>query len=200
LLHSASQREGGVMPALSTAARKLSDAISRLTGANITPAQAAFLAAAAALLLWASMGGALPWGGGGGGDSAYGSRSSSSYSDRHSHSRRRTSEGSGYGGGYGGGGGNGGGGYGGGYGDGGGYLGFGSGVDFSFLLGVGMLGSYVWRLGGGGRPGGWTVGNFVRGVQNLDFFQMMMLMNLVQNVLGGRRRGMPGGFGRRMYY
>ena len=96
-------------------------------------------------------------------------------------------------------------GYGDGYGDGGGFLGLGSGVDLSFLLGAGMLASMVYRLGGGGRPGGWSVGNFIHGVQNLDFFQMMMFVNLIQNVLGGGRRrgmGMPyGGFGRRgMYY
>ena len=84
-------------------------------------------------------------------------------------------------------------------------------MDLSFLIGAGMLGSMVWRLGGGGRPGGWSVGNFIHGLQNMDFFQMMMFLNLVQNVLGGGRRrgggygggyGMPGmGFGRRgMYY
>ena len=106
----------------------------------------------------------------------------------------------------------GGGGYGGGgYGDdgyGGGYSGLGSQWDLGFMLSAGMLGMYVWNLGGGGRPGGWSVGNVVHRVQNMDFFQLMMLMNMVQNVLGGRRRGygggygrgFGGGFGRRMYY
>ena len=124
------------------------------------------------------------------------------------------SGGSGYGGGrYGSGSGSGygGGGYGGGYGSGygggggGGLFGLGSGVDFSFLFGLAMLGSYVYRLGGGGRPEGWTVGQFVHSVRNMDFFSMMMFMNLIQNVLGGGRRrgygGFGGGFGgRRMYF
>ena len=72
------------------------------------------------------------------------------------------------------------------------------------LLGAAMLASMVYRLGGGGRPEGWSVGQFVHGVRNLDFFQMMMFVNLIQQVLGGRRGGgYGGGFGggrRRMFY
>ena len=108
----------------------------------------------------------------GGGSGSYGRRGYSSSSSR------------GYGGG--------------GYGDGGyggGYSGLGSQWDLG-SAGAGMLGMYVWNLGGGGRPGGWSVGNVVHRVQNMDFFQLMMLMNMVQNVLGGRRhvrRGFGGG-------
>ena len=92
------------------------------------------------------------------------------------------------------------GGYGGYGGDSGGFLGLGSGVDLSFMIGAAMLGSYVWRLGGGGRPDGWSVGQFINSVRNMDMFQMMMFLNLVQNVLGGRRRGGYGGYGRRGMY
>ena len=70
------------------------------------------------------------------------------------------------------------------------------------MLGAGMLGNMVYRLGGGGRPEGWSVGRFFHGVQNMDMWQMMMFVNLIQQVMGGgRRRGFGGGFGRRgMFY
>jgi hypothetical protein len=90
--------------------------------------------------------------------------------------------------------------------DSGSYSGLGSGVDLSFLLGVGMLGLTVWNMGGGGRPDGWSLGTLTHKLQNMDLWQMMMLFNLLQQVIGGgRRRGGGGfgggGFGRRpMYY
>jgi len=89
--------------------------------------------------------------------------------------------------------------------DSGSYSGLGAGVDLSFLLGAGMLGLTVWNMGGGGRPEGWSLGALTHRLQNLDLWQMMMLFNLVQQVLGGgRRRGGYGGFGgfgrRPMYY
>jgi len=198
--HSASKRHGGMLPAGRKFATWLSDKASALTGARITPAQAAFLLVACGVMLWWQMIGFSAGGSGAAsGDSAgYGGHTSS-------HDRRRTSQkryehensrgrydaagtrrryessyGSDYGSGYGSGG------------AGGGFLGLGSGFDLSFMLGAGMLGSMVYRLGGGGRPGGWSIGQFIHGVRNMDFFQMMMFMNLVQQVLGGgrRRRGM----------
>ena len=177
LLMNGARQHGGLGPAVGSLTRSLADGFNRVTGARITPAQAVFLAVVCSVLLWRALGGNLSY------NSGYGSRG------------RRTSSrgyGSDYGYGYGGGG--------------GGMLGLGNGVDFSFMIGAAMLGNMVWRLGGGGRPGGWTVGNFVRNFQNLDFFQMMMFINLVQQVLGGGRRrgyggyGGYGGFGRRMYY
>ena len=206
LFANAAKQQGGPTRAIRSVTRSLADGIGRVTGAHMTPAQASFLVIAAAVLLWRWLGGtlALPGSGGGGqGGSWLGGgdgsgRSSSSSRGGTTHGRRTSYGGYGERGGYGGGG------YGGGYGDngGGGWLGFGSGVDLSFMLGAAMLGSMVYRLGGGGRPGGWSVGTFIRGVQNLDIFQMMMFINLIQQVLGGgRRRGYGGGgFGRRMYY
>ena len=192
LLHSASQQEGGIKLAAQNFARRLADLIARVTGARVTSAQAVFLLVAIALLLWRFMGGSLS-SGGSASSSGWSSSRSSYGSSSYDHRRRAYDRGGGYDGGYGD--------YGGG---GGGFLGLGAGVDLSFLLGAAMLGNMVYRLGGGGRPGGWTIGNFIRGVQNMDFFQLMMFVNLVQNVLGGGRRrgyGGYGGFGRRgMYY
>ena len=76
------------------------------------------------------------------------------------------------------------------------------GWDMSYMIGVAMLGAFVWQLGGGRDPDGWSAGKLWRRVQNLDFFQLLMLSNLLQQVLGGgRRRGYGGGFGRRsMFY
>ena len=178
---SAVRREGGARGAARAVAQRVAELSLRV---GLTPAQFGFLLIAAAVLVWNL------WLRGGssssyGGSSSYGRRGYSSSSSR------------GYGGG--------------GYGDdgyGGGYSGLGSQWDLGFMLSAGMLGMYVWNLGGGGRPGGWSVGNVVHRVQNMDFFQLMMLMNMVQNVLGGRRRGygggygrgFGGGFGRRMYY
>jgi len=195
LIHAQAKRDGGLWPAVGAFLGRVADAVGRATGMAMSPAQAAFLVlAGAAVLWWQLVGFGAP-----ARHDAYSSTESSS------RSRRRASSEHG-GGGYGGGG-YGGGSYGGeGYfgGGGGGFLGLGSGVDLSFMLGAAMLGSYVYRLGGGGRPGGWSLGQFINGVRNLDIFQMMMLMNLVQQVLGGGRRrgyGGYGGFGRRgMYY
>ena len=89
----------------------------------------------------------------------------------------------------------------GGYDQGSSYSGMGSGVDLSFLIGVSMLGMTVWNMGGGGRPEGWSLGQLMHRLQNMDLWQMMMLYNLVQQVLGGgRRHGYGGGFGRRRMY
>lgn len=79
----------------------------------------------------------------------------------------------------------------------------GSGWDLSFMISAGMLGSMIWRFGGGGQPGGWSLNQFWHKVRNMDMFQMMMLLNLVQSVFGGGRRGGMGGmggFGRRGRY
>lgn len=182
LLMSAARQPGGVRVALGSFAGSIAGAFERVTGTRITPAQAGFLVVVSAILIWKlALGGSF-------GASRSSSGSGGYFGGSGGNNRRRTSGHDDYGGG------------------GGGMLGFGSGVDLSFLIGAGMLGSMVYRLGGGGRPGGWTVGNFVRGVQNMDMFQLMMFVNLVQQVLGGgRRRGGYGGYGggfggRRMYY
>ena len=39
------------------------------------------------------------------------------------------------------------------------------------VLGAMMLGSMVWRLGGGSRPEGWSLGQFFHSVQNMDMWQ-----------------------------
>jgi len=221
LAHSAAQREGGVLPAGRMLVRRATDGLQRLTGRPASPAQAALvLAALALLILWCvllrctsqcpvgphthrrhdacrvhalvryvlpSWSGADDAGFGGGGSS----------------SGRGYSGGSGHGGrgGYGSYGGRGGS-YGrSGYDQGSSYSGMGSGVDLSFLFGVFMLGMTVWNMGGGGRPEGWSLGQLMHRLQNMDLWQMMMLYNLVQQVLGGgRRHGYGGGFGRRRMY
>lgn len=187
LMHGSARRNGGIGPAFQSLTNQVAGLVGRATGHRPTPTQTTvLLIACAALLWWWMVGGVLPVGSG-----------------RDGGSRRRTRSDTfggygygngGYGSGYGGGGGYGGSG-------GGGFLGLGSGVDLSFLIGAAMLGSYVWRLGGGGRPEGWSVGQFIHSVRNMDMFQMMMFLNLVQNVLGGRRRGY-GGYGMRrgMYF
>ena len=215
LTHSAARQQGGIGPAARALSRKVAGTISRLTGMDMTPTQAAVLLVAGVVVVYWQLVGfeSLGFGGAGsgGGNRRYGgsSGSSSSYSSSRDSYRQRSGRHGSSGGGYrddeGYGGGWGGGGWGGGGGGNGGFLGLGSGFDLSFMLGAAMLGSTVYRLGGGGRPEGWSVGQFIHGVRNLDIFQMMMLMNLVQQVLGGGRRrggyGGYGGFGRRgMYY
>ncbi len=49
-------------------------------------------------------------------------------------------------------------------------------------------------MGGGGGGGGWSFDRFWHSLSNIDFWQGLMLLNLVQRVLGG------GGRRRRMYY
>ena len=51
-----------------------------------------------------------------------------------------------------------------------------------YLLSVGLLCSFLWNLGGGGRPGGWGVGELWRRVQEMDFWQWLMLSNMIQQV------------------
>ena len=201
LTHSAARREGGLLPAGKMFANRAAAGLQRLTGKPTSTAQAVFVLAALALLVWYYwLGGSGLWSG---------RRASSSY----------RADGYGDAGGYGGGsrGARGGydtRGYGArgydsyGHGD-SSWSGYGSGVDLSFLLACGMLALTVWNMGGGGRPEGWSVGQLVHRLQNMDLWQMMMLFNLLQQVLGGGRRrggfggGMGGfgrGFGRRPMY
>lgn len=65
----------------------------------------------------------------------------------------------------------------------------GGGYSFYYLMSVMMLASYIRRMGS--TPNGWDLGQFWHSLQNIDFWQGMMLMNMVQRVLnggGGRRR------------
>eukprot|EP00041_Stephanoeca_diplocostata_P020913 m.478515 g.478515 ORF g.478515 m.478515 type:complete len:146 (-) comp21693_c0_seq2:496-933(-) len=80
-------------------------------------------------------------------------------------------------------------GYGGGYG--------GGGLNMYWLMSCAFLGSTVWRMGGGGRPEGWSVGQFWHSLSNIDIWRGMMLINLVTQVFGGGRGRGGGGFGRR---
>lgn len=79
------------------------------------------------------------------------------------------------------------------------YGGYGGGLDFYWYFGAAMLGSYIWRMGGGGRPGGWSFDQLWHSLSNMDLFQGMMFLNLVQRVLGGGRRGGMG-YRRPMYF
>ena len=188
--HSAARREGGLLPALRMCARRAQGGLERLTGWPASTAQAAFVLLALAALVWYMLAGTSlhggdagggAYGGGAYGGGAYGARSQGG-ARRYEQSRGSSSW------------------------DSGSYSGLGSGVDLSFLLGVGMLGLTVWNMGGGGRPDGWSLGTLTHKLQNMDLWQMMMLFNLLQQVIGGgRRRGGGGfgggGFGRRpMYY
>lgn len=186
LCHRQAQRHGGIGPAGRVITRTVAESVRRITGQQVTPAQATLLLIACTMVLlwWSGIYDSFvsSWRGG--------RRSSSWFGPPSSPSSRRRMDG-GPGGGY--------------YdGDGGsGFFGLGSGVDLSFMLGAMMLGSMVWRLGGGSRPEGWSLGQFFHSVQNMDMWQMMMFINLVQQVLGGGRRrgGMGyGGFGRRGMY
>lgn len=170
LCHGQAKRHGGVGSAARALTRLVSDGVGRLTGQQVTPTQAGFLVVACLLMLlwWSGAYDALVASAGYGGRRSGGSSwfGSSSSSSRGAHRRRASSsysdDGS-YGtGGYDGGGG------------GGGFLGLGSGVDLSFMLGAMMLASMVYRLGGGGRPEGWSLGHFFHSVQNMDMWQMMM--------------------------
>jgi hypothetical protein len=79
-----------------------------------------------------------------------------------------------------------------------------SSLDLGYMLSVGVLGTFAWNLGGGGTPVGWRWGELVRQVQGMNLWQLLMLSNLLQQVLGGGggRRGYGGmGYGRRrMFY
>ncbi len=182
--HTAVVREGGVAQAYRATSRSVSDLIYRITGQRLSSAQALFLLVATLFLIW------YLWlrdtssatGSAGGYSSSYSSsRPSSRRSSSHSSRARRASSHDTY--------------------DdedyyGGGYSGLGAGWDLSFLIGAMMLASMVYRMGSSG--GGWSVGQFVHSLRNMDMWQMMMFVNLVQQVLGGgRRRGMGyGGYGR----
>ena len=177
LVHSAAAKHGGIVPAAYFAADQAAEVLGRAIGVQLSPMQAGFFVVAAALLVWWQLIG-------------FGSAATTAGTGR----AGKSSSGSG---GYGSGGSSyGSGGYGSGgssYGSGGGGMfGFGSGFDLSFMLGAAMLANMVWRLGGGNTANGWSLGHFFHSVRNMDMFQMLMFMNLVQNVLGGgrRRRGM----------
>ena len=165
LVHSAAAKHGGIVPAAYFAADQAAEVLGRAIGVQLSPMQAGFFVVAAALLVWWQLIG-------------FGSAATTAGTGR----AGKSSSGSG---GYGSGGSS--------YGSGGGGMfGFGSGFDLSFMLGAAMLANMVWRLGGGNTANGWSLGHFFHSVRNMDMFQMLMFMNLVQNVLGGgrRRRGM----------
>lgn len=48
------------------------------------------------------------------------------------------------------------------------------------MISAAMLAMMVWQLGGGRGGEGWSVGELIRRVQNMDFWQMMMFANLLQ--------------------
>jgi len=163
LVHSAARREGGLAASARTLLGALARAVHRLSGHQMSLAQAAALLAAVAYIVWSV------WlrdaSGGAGRYEAYGQR-------------RGGYEYSSYG------------------------SGLGAGWDLSFMISAGMLATMVYQLGGGRN--GWSVGELVRRVQNMDFWQMMMFANLLQTVFGGGRRGGGyhgmGGFRRRGMY
>ena len=69
------------------------------------------------------------------------------------------------------------------------YGGGGGGYSFYYLMSVVMLFSYLRRMGT--TPYGWDINQFWHSLQNIDLWQGMMLLNMVQRVLnggGGRRR------------
>eukprot|EP00035_Acanthoeca_spectabilis_P031052 m.12299 g.12299 ORF g.12299 m.12299 type:complete len:296 (+) comp4530_c0_seq1:68-955(+) len=76
----------------------------------------------------------------------------------------------------------------------------GGGVDFFWIMGAMMLASMVYRMGGGGQPGGWNAGQLWHSLSNMNIWEGMMLLNLLQRVMGGGGRGYGGGFGRRRMY
>ena len=59
------------------------------------------------------------------------------------------------------------------------WSGHGSGWDLGYTISVLMLLAMLKQLGTG-PDGGWSVGQLVHRVQNMDFFQMMMFANLLQ--------------------
>lgn len=74
-------------------------------------------------------------------------------------------------------------------GGGGSYGGGGGGYSFYYLMSCVMLFSYLRRMGN--TPYGWDINQFWHSLQNIDLWQGMMLLNMVQRVLnggGGRRR------------
>ena len=184
------QREGGLSRAVKDTGTSAAGLIERVTGQQVTPAQALFLLVAIsgmAYYFWLAPSPHVSrpqdtFGG-------YGAQSSGSKT-----SGRRMGDSTPYG-------------ASGGYdsnadirGSAGGLFGALSSFDLSFLLSAGMLGSFVWNLGGGGSPEGWSAGQLVRRVQQMDIWQLLMLSNLVQQVVGGRGRrgyGGYGGYGRR---
>eukprot|EP00966_Prymnesium_polylepis_P085276 1974129-Prymnesium_polylepis.1 len=132
----------------------------------MSPAQAAVLLVAVAFLVykfWFASSGGSSYGESSHGGSSYGGSSygGSSYGgSSYGSSRRRASSHNDYD--YG-----------------GGYSGMGAGWDISFVISALMLATMVWQLGGGRGGQGWSLGEFIRRVQNMDFFQMMMFANLI---------------------
>jgi len=173
LVHSAAVRQGGIVPAVYFAADRVADVLSRVVGVRLSPIHAGVFVVTAGCLIWWQL---------------IGFTTSTGWSNERHHGRhddmrtRYSSRGREYDGGYGSS-----------YtGSGGGMFGFGSGIDMYFMLGAMMLANMVWRLGGGNTANGWSLGHFFHSLRNMDMFQMMMFMNLVQQVLGGggrRRRG-----------
>jgi len=194
LAFNTSRREGGLSAAARTMATRSAALLQRLTGAAMTPAQAAFIVIAVTGLLWYYVlgGQALLTG------NRESSAGGSAYTSQRSGSQRYGSGQGGYGqGGYGQGG-YGQGGYGQGYQQHSGYERDTS-WDIGYMFSAAMLAMFVYNLGKD-PVAGWSAGQLVHRVKNMDMFQLMMFVNLVQSVLGGGRRrgGMPGmGFGRR---
>ena len=184
LAHKAHQSEGGLRGALGQATGRVAYGVQRATGHAVSPAQAGFILVSVLGLVW------FYWLGGN--EALLGARAPPSPP----HSGRRASEQGSYSRGaergyadrYDDG-----------YGGGGGGLG---GWDMSYMIGVAMLGVFVYQLGGGRDADGWSVGKLWRRVQNLDFFQLLMLSNLLQQVLSSEhKRGYGNSFGQRsMFY
>jgi len=179
---SAAQREGGLTGTLKRVTSGAAKVIHRATGTAVTPAQAGFLIVGVLFLIWYYwVGGMDSFGSSTRGGHSYAETGSARRDGSSRYPHRAASEEYEYA-------------------DGGGGSFFGSGWDLSLVLSTGMLGMYCYNLGGGGTPDGWSLGQLIHRVRSMDLWQMMMLMNLVQQVLGGGRRRGVGGFGRRGMY
>ena len=178
-------RQHGVIKGGRELARRGADAVHRITGMRMTPAQAAFILVSVAGLIsyyWLWPAPPPPEAS----NHQFNRHRETAASSSYGSSSRQRSRGAGYdaseyesyssGGGF-----------------------FGSGWDLSLMISAGMLGSMVWRMGGG-PAGGWSLDQFWHKLKNMDMFQMMMLLNLAQSVFGGGRRGMGRGFGGRARY
>mmetsp|Transcript_18817 Transcript_18817/g.62241 ORF Transcript_18817/g.62241 Transcript_18817/m.62241 type:complete len:303 (+) Transcript_18817:27-935(+) len=180
---------GGPLAAARSAANAAADSMERVTGQRFTPAQVTCLllsTAAFAYYFWLAPAATSGYGGRGSGYRERGGYDSGGDRRTTYGARRRGSDSGGW--------------------SGDGYGGFSSSSwDLGYLLSAGVLGRMVWSLGGGGTAAGWSFGELVRRAQTMDIWQLLMLSNLIQRVLGGgQRRGGFGGYGgygrRRMYF
>lgn len=175
------RREGGLGVAARDVGLSAAALLERVTGQRVTPAQAWFLVAAVtgmAYHFWLAPSPATGWATGGSSAGDGTTRRTAGHGGFESSGATHDSHG---------------------------YFGSLSSLDLGYMLSVGVLGTFAWNLGGGGTPAGWSWGELVRRVQQMDIWQLLMLSNLLQQVLGGgrNRRGYGGmgyggmGYGRR---